>query len=126
MINSRRKGTRGEREVAKLLTDLGFPARRSQQYNGLGKGDVVIEGSDLHIEVKYGQGYGLKRDGTPNYMLRRAMEQAERDADGKPWVVFWRQKREEWRMIDADELIWKTNTESDRCWLQTSLTEETR
>ena len=33
MINSREKGKKGEREVAKLLSDRGYKCRRGQQFN---------------------------------------------------------------------------------------------
>jgi len=50
-MNSKRKGKRGELELAKKLQEYGFNTRRGQQYSGLGGDDVVgLEG--IHIECK--------------------------------------------------------------------------
>lgn len=41
-MNSRSKGARGEREVAGILREYGYPCRRGQQYSGAnGDADVV-------------------------------------------------------------------------------------
>lgn len=70
MTNSRDKGKRGERELAKMLTALlGVECRRGQQYNGIEGQDVVgVDG--LHIESKW----------VERLNLREAYAQAERDA----------------------------------------------
>lgn len=79
MTNSRQKGARGEREVAKILREHGYDARRGQQYSGAnGDADVVgIPG--IHIEVKR----------TESFRMYEALQQAVRDARGgeKPVVV---------------------------------------
>lgn len=97
MTNSREKGKRGEREAAKYLASLGYPAQRTQQYNGLGSGDIILEGiPDLHIEVKY----GYPPDGfhVGSQLFRNAIQQAETDSKGAPWIILWRQRRRtEWR-----------------------------
>jgi len=50
-MNSKRKGKRGELELAKKLQEYGFNTRRGQQYSGLGGDDVVgLEG--IPIECK--------------------------------------------------------------------------
>ena len=99
-VNSRQKGARAERELAKLLTKLcGVSCRRGQQYSGL-HGDADVVGLPLiHIECK----------AVEKLNLRDAMEQSERDArDGeipivihkknrKPWLVTM--NLEEWAMI---------------------------
>ena len=52
--HSRNKGKRGEREVAKIFRDAGYPARRSVQYNGRpGTVADVVGVPSLHIEVKF-------------------------------------------------------------------------
>jgi hypothetical protein len=56
MTDSRSKGKRAELEAAKMLTELiGVPFRRTQQFNGLGKGDVEPFGAPcgIHFEVKH-------------------------------------------------------------------------
>lgn len=52
--SSRDKGGRGERELAKFLTDRGFPAQRGCQHaGGPDSPDVKCESLDeFHIEVK--------------------------------------------------------------------------
>jgi len=54
LINSRRKGADAERELAKKLTELGFPAERGQQKRGgADSPDVICESLGwLHWEVK--------------------------------------------------------------------------
>ena len=52
MTNSRAKGCRGEREIAKILREYGYEARRGQQYSGF-NGDADVVGlPGYHIEVK--------------------------------------------------------------------------
>jgi hypothetical protein len=55
MVNSNRKGKRGELEAVRLLKKIlpEYDWRRSQQYCGLGEGAADVVGHpDLHIEVK--------------------------------------------------------------------------
>ena len=89
-MNSRAKGARAEREIAKILRDkYGFEnARRGVQYCGL-DGEDVVGLPFLHLEIKNVQ----------KLNLRDAMAQSERDAkedqypvvmhkkDRKPWLV---------------------------------------
>lgn len=101
-INSRDKGKRGEREVAKLLRDAGYTeARRGQQYNGSdGSADVVgLPGA--HIEVKWAE----------NLNLDKAMEQSINDANENeiPLVVH-KKNRKPWKvtMLWTDFIkIWR-------------------
>lgn len=87
---SKRKGKTGEREVAELLRQAGFAARRGQQFSGGGDSpDVVHDLPGVHIEVKR----------TERLAMWDALAQAGRDAppgavptvfhraNGKPWVV---------------------------------------
>ena len=49
----REKGKRGEREVANILKENGYDARRGQQFSGQ-NGDADVVGMDgYHLEVKY-------------------------------------------------------------------------
>lgn len=52
--NSRAKGAAGERELAQVLCDMGYHARRTQQYCGAaGDSDVVVEElPGVHLECK--------------------------------------------------------------------------
>lgn len=86
-MNSRDKGCKGERELAKILRDYGYTARRGQQYSGVnGDADVVgIPG--LHIECKR----------VEKLNIHDAMQQAVRDArEGEIPVVMHRKNRTEW------------------------------
>ena len=91
MANSNQKGKRGEREVAALLRDYGFEARRGQQFSGGGDSpDVVHDIPGYHIEVKR----------TERFRLYEAMEQAARDAGpDKIPVVFHRPNGGEWVVV---------------------------
>lgn len=86
-INSRSKGAKGERELAKILREYGYPCRRGQQYSGA-NGDADVVGlPNIHIEVK-------RRERLEIYS---AIVQAVRDAknDEKP-AVFHRKNECEW------------------------------
>ena len=80
--NSRTKGKVGELEVAALLRDYGFEARRGQQFSGGSDSpDVVHSIPNVHLEVKRVEAFSLYP----------ALEQADRDRDnGEIPVVFHR------------------------------------
>ena len=86
-MNSRSKGARGEREVAKILRDYGYDCRRGQQYSGA-NGDADVVGlPGIHIEVK-------RRERLDIYS---AISQAVRDArEGEKPTVFHRKNDCEW------------------------------
>lgn len=90
-INSNRKGKQGERELAKFLRDLGFDARRGQQYEGGSDSpDVVTDIPGVHLECK--------RQEKGNLYLW--LDQAKRDAaEGKVPVVAHRKNAREWVAI---------------------------
>lgn len=92
MTNSRAKGKRGELEVAKILREHGYEARRGQQYKGGGDSPDVVGLPGVHLEVKR----------VEHLRLYDALEQSERDSadqeipvvvhrpDKRPWVVVMR------------------------------------
>ena len=84
-INSRQKGARGERELARRFQEQGYDCRRGQQYNGL-EGEDVVGLPGVHVECKR----------TERFHLYDAVDQAKRDASGKIPVVFHRKNNSEW------------------------------
>lgn len=74
-INSRSKGKRGELEVAHILTDAGFPARRGQQFQGTPESPDIICPSlrDYHFEVK------RTETGNPYKWMAQALKDAGKD-----------------------------------------------
>jgi len=50
-LNSKRKGKRGELELAKKLREYGYDCRRGQQYSGI-EGKDVVGLPHIHIECK--------------------------------------------------------------------------
>ena len=97
-INSRAKGSRGERALVKYLLGLGFEGfRRGQQYAGGPESPDVTGCEELDlvlIECKFGvKGLDL---GTKK--LEDACRQAERDARGRSWCVMWKPGGKCWRM----------------------------
>ena len=99
-INSRRKGARGELELANHLKEkFGWEARRTQQYAGLSgdASDVVIsQMPSLHVEVKRVQ----------HLNLTAAMAQAIRDCHGKTPTVWHRKDRGQWMVtLRLEDLI---------------------
>lgn len=85
-INSRQKGARAEREVAKILRESGFPeARRGQQFSGA-NGDADVVGlPGVHLEIKH----------VERLDLYGAWDQSVRDSQGMeiPWVVHRKNNR---------------------------------
>ncbi|MFH0880318.1 MAG: hypothetical protein V2A34_11445 [Lentisphaerota bacterium] len=97
-MNSRAKGKRGELEAAHFLTDLGFPARRGQQFSGSPDSpDLVCESlPGIHFEVKFTQ----KTD------LYGWLAQAKADAGDKLPVVLHRKNDADWLVIlDAEKFL---------------------
>lgn len=89
MINSKRKGTNGERELVNILKSYGFDCRRSQQYCGYADGSLadVIGLDGIHIEVKR----------VERINIDVCMEQAVRDCkDGEIPTVWHRRNRKPW------------------------------
>lgn len=88
-INSRAKGCRHEREVAKLLTELfGVDARRGQQHAGHADAPDVVHGIDgMHVEAKH----------VERLNLWDAVSQSSRDAktggDKIPTVIHRKNKK---------------------------------
>ena len=85
------KGKRGERELARFLTDRGFLARRGRQFSGSPESpDVVCEAlAGFHIECKR----------TEKLSVYAAIDQANEDAGEKTPLVFHRRNRKPWLVI---------------------------
>lgn len=86
-MNSREKGKRGERELARALREYGYDTRRGQQYCGA-NGDADVVGlPGIHIECKR----------VERLNLEDAMSQAKGDcrAEEIP-VVMHRKNHAEW------------------------------
>lgn len=86
-MNSREKGARGERELASVLRDYGYEARRGQQYSGA-SGDADVVGlPGIHIECKR----------VERLNLYDAIAQSKHDArDGEVPCVFHRKDNCKW------------------------------
>lgn len=86
-VNSRAKGARGERELARILRGYGYDCRRGQQYCGA-NGDADVVGlPGIHIECKRGQRLNIDD----------AMLQAIRDRrEGEFPAVFHRKNNGKW------------------------------
>lgn len=86
-MNSRAKGAAGERELAKVLRESGYEARRGQQFCGK-NGDADVVGlPGVHIECKR----------VERLNIEDAMAQAKRDArEGEIPAVFHRKNNCAW------------------------------
>lgn len=91
MVNSKKKGSAGERELARVLrTTLGIEARRGQQFSGSPDSpDLVTSLDGIHIECKR----------VERFNMYEALNQSRRDAGEKIPTVFHRRSREEWVVI---------------------------
>ena len=104
-MNSRAKGARGERELARILRGYGYDCRRGQQYCGA-NGDADVVGlSGIHIECKR-----VERLNIDDAMLQAIRDRREgeypavfhRKNNGK-WMVTmllddWQEIYREWRV----------------------------
>ena len=90
-MNSKRKGSGGEREVAELLRVHGYDAHRNEQRYIGGLNNPDVDGlPGYHIEVKR----------TEKFSLYDALRQAQRDADGKAVpIVCHRRNRQPWVVV---------------------------
>lgn len=87
-INSRNKGKVGELELAAVLKEHGFEARRGQQYSGGDTSqDLIHDIPGVHIECKRVEAGNLYT------WLAQAIRDA---AAGKMPVVMHRRNRQEW------------------------------
>lgn len=87
MTDSRAKGARGERELAKKLREFGFHARRGQQYSGANGDADVIGVPAIHIECKR----------VEKLNINKAMRQSLNDArQGETAVVMHKKNDEKW------------------------------
>ena len=98
-MNSRQKGKVGERELASLLREHGYAARRGQQFSGAPDSpDVVCEAlSWLHFEVKRCE----------RVDLRSWCAQAEGDSGGKYWAIQLRWNHGPWLTVILSELFFQ-------------------
>jgi hypothetical protein len=90
-VNSKQKGSRGEREACKALREeLGIAAERSQQYCGkAGDADIKSELVNVHFECKR----------TERFNAYDAIAQAKEDCGDKVPVVLHRRNNEEWLAV---------------------------
>lgn len=85
--SQREKGKAGEREIARLLRDMGFDAHRSAQYAGGTEESADVVGiPGIHIEVKRQE----------TVRIHEWIAQAERDCGENVPCVFHRRSREPW------------------------------
>lgn len=98
MVNSKLKGNRLERYFAKVFTSLGWPASRTQQFQGIGSdGDITLEHvPEVHIEAK----------GREQLAIYKWIDQAVRDSRGKrlPVVVCKGDRREPLLLVQLERL----------------------
>lgn len=85
-INSKAKGKRAELEIAALLREYGFDARRGVQYHGGEDSPDVLGLPGVHIEVKH----------VEKLNIIEAMAQADRDCGDNMPAVFHRRNRTPW------------------------------
>lgn len=92
-MNSKRKGSAGERELCALLQQTGLAYRNDQRYvGGVDNPDIALQanGQTFHVECKR----------TEKLSLYEAYEQAERDANGHAVpVVMHRRSRKPWLCV---------------------------
>lgn len=112
-IDSRAKGARFERALAKKLREYGYVAERGCQHSG-GKDspDVKTNMNGIHIEAK----------AVEKLNLWNALAQSERDAgeDEKAVVMFKRNRSDIYVAISLDDFM-----EMYQCWEKEQLNRRT-
>lgn len=107
-MNSRQKGSRGERELAKIFREHGYEARRGQQYCGI-SGDADVVGlPGIHVECKRVEKLNLL-DAMEQAVRMQRMEnclQSFIGAIGAEWLVTMR--LEDWFSLFRE---WEAGTE---------------
>lgn len=112
-INSREKGCRFERQIAKMLREHGYEAERGCQHAG-GKDspDVKTNMYGIHIEAKF----------VEKLNIWNALEQSKRDAgDGEiPVVMFKRNRTQVYVALPFEEFVsmhraWEKEQGNERC-----------
>ena len=97
---SNSKGKRGEREFARMLSNWGYTARRSQQYQGVpveGAGDVIVERLSDHFRFEVKRYKDNAKIGSRR--IHEWIEQAaEETPKGKLPVVAFRPDYGEWTL----------------------------
>ena len=90
-VNSRAKGQRSERELAKLLTDeLGVVVTRNTDPRHVSKGDILsIPGYSIEVKRR-------ERLERPTWWKQAVRQAAAHDAEP---LVFYRQTRKPWRAL---------------------------
>lgn len=93
----REKGKRGEREIANMLKEMGFDARRTAQYCGnTGDASDVVGIEGFHLEIKR-----CETTKIPEWM-----RQAKSDCGGNIPCVVHRRSKEEWlATLPAEEFF---------------------
>lgn len=96
-MNSRDKGARFERELAGMLRDYGYDARRGQQYCGVNGNADVIGLPGIHIEAKR----------VERLNIYDAMSQSKREAkeDEIPIVMFCKNYCKTLVVIEFDDFM---------------------
>jgi len=96
MVNSKRKGKRGELEAAKVLREvLGVEARRGVQYKGTQDSPDIEIDLPIHVEVKLRE----------RLNVYEAYQQSVSQAGEKIPVVMCRKNRTKWLLVIAVEDI---------------------
>lgn len=99
---SREKGKRGEREVAKIFREAGYPeARRTSQYCGkTGDASDVTGVPGLHLEVKF-----VEKEAVRSW-YGQAVRDAEAADRGDVPVVIHRKTHQPWLVtLSLDDFI---------------------
>lgn len=96
MANSREKGAKYERELAKRFTAEGYPSRRGQQYSGANGDDDVVGLPGIHVEAKRHE----------QMRLYEWMAQAKRDAKEDELPTVFHRKNNEKTLVTMELDDW--------------------
>lgn len=98
--NANQKGKAGEREACNLLKELGYEARRSQQYSGVRTDDTS---ADIITSVP-GVRFEIKRGYNDTDLHSKQMEEwiataREETPENQSWAILRRKDYQQWSII---------------------------
>ena len=103
MVNSKKKGARGERDCSQFLREHGFDsARRGVQYSGGPESPDVVGVPGVHIEVKF----------TEALRLYDALDQSKRDAGKYEIPVVFQDER--LSTVSAEKMLIEGNVRREK------------
>jgi len=100
VTNSNKKGGRGERELAAMLTEFGYPAERAARNGVRGGEDIICKMLEAKGFLVEGKRVEALRLGTGSF--RKLFDKARKQHPNLQPLLFWRYNKGEWNLSAMD------------------------